>query len=87
VTEPRYTVFEAANENTREIFVGMTAAPMFEAERALRAAPPAAIKHWDFNDVRDFRSVEFDLSEENARQFIEGYARTTPPLDWRFVIG
>lgn len=87
VTEKRYTVYEAVNEKTREIFVGYTSVQMFEAERSLRSAPPAGIRHWDFDDVRDFRSVEFDLREEDAKKFVAGYARMTPPADWRYLVG
>lgn len=80
-----YTVFEVVNEKRREIFVSLTIAPMVEAIAALSRARPAAIKSWQLSDATTFRSIEFGLSEKDARAFIANYAKTGLPEGWRFL--
>lgn len=81
----KYTIYEAINEETAEIYVGMTPLPMFEEMLRVKKNPPPSIAHWDWERVDAFRSVEFNMTKKEAEAFLEGYARATPPAGWRYV--
>lgn len=78
------TVFEAINHDRKEIYVGMTTEPMFETIRRLKSAPPTSIREWDFDSIKDYRSIEFGLSEKDAKVFIDQYVKTAAPKGWRY---
>jgi hypothetical protein len=83
-TRPPFAVFEAVNEATQEIYLGMTAGPCSEVLGVLRAAPPPALSGWDFSSVT-IRGVEYDLDRQSALGFLNEYARTLLPRGWRFL--
>lgn len=75
VTEPLYTVFEAINDKHREIFVAITREQVFATVARIQKDRPDVIRHWDLNEVINVRSVEFDLTEKEARDFVEHYVK------------
>jgi hypothetical protein len=86
VAEQRgYIIFEIANEKRHEIYVGATRDPIFQMEEALRRQRPASIKDWDIDDLKPIRSIEFNVSENDARAFIENYVKTGVPDGWKFL--
>lgn len=80
-----FTVFELVNERLREIYVAHTDGPVFGVVADLRrlAAPP--IEHWNFDEVRPVRSIEFGLNEEDARKFVQNYVQGDLPEGWRYL--
>lgn len=81
----KYSVFEVVNERRRQIFVAVTNLPIFATAKVLRDNPPAAIADWREADVTTLRSIEFGLSEGQARKFVDGYVRSALPPGWSFV--
>ncbi len=83
----KVTVFEVINEKRREIFVAATDKPIFMLAQQLREAPPKAIAGWKATDVTSLRSIEFGLSESDARSFIATHVKSALPPGWSFVLG
>lgn len=79
-----FTVFEATNDSLKEVFVGFTARPLDKLTARLRAFPPACMRGWRA-DGFSVRPVEFELPLPDAVVFLETYARTPLPPDWRYV--
>ena len=79
-----YTVFEIVNEKCREIYVGATRVPISQMTEALRRRRPDSIRHWNLDEVEPVRSIELDMSEKDARAFVENYVKTSVS-DWRFL--
>ena len=81
----QFTVFELVNEKLREIYVAHTDGPVFGVVADLRrmAAPP--IEHWNFDEVRPVRSIEFGLNEEDAHKFVQNYVQGDLPEGWRYL--
>lgn len=79
-----YTVFELVNERLREIYVAHTDGPVFGVVADLRRVAAPSIGHWNFDEVRPVRSIEFGLTEEDARKFVENYIRGDLPEGWRY---
>ena len=80
-----FTVFELVNDRLKEIYVAHTDDMIFQIVEDMRCRPATAIKHWNLDDVRPVRSIEFDLTEEDARRFIANYLGTALPNGWRFL--
>lgn len=80
-----FTVFELVNDRLREVYVGRTSEMVFAAEYSLRRSPAPAIEHWNLDDVRPARSLEFDLDDEDAERFIADYVSAALPNGWRFL--
>lgn len=80
-----FTVFELVNEKLREIYVAHTDGPVFSVVAELRRLSAPALRHWDFHDTRPVRSIEFGLSEEDARMFVKNYTRAELPDGWRYL--
>ena len=83
--EPKFTVFEVVNDHLQEIYVGFTDHPIFRI--ASDPAAASSVAHWAPEDAKSVRSIEFGLTEPEARRFIENYTRTPLPPDWRFLTG
>lgn len=77
-------VFEAINDQLQEIFVGASELPVFAMIQRLRDRPPKAIAHWNMK-LAEFRSLQFDLTEDDARRFIRGWVKRTLPRGWRYL--
>lgn len=82
---PAFTVFELVNDRLQEIYVGRTDGPVFRVLFALRDRPAPAIGHWNLDDARPVRSIEFDMKDDEADEFIAHYVRTPLPKGWRFL--
>lgn len=81
------TVFEAVNEDLKEVYVTWTSRPIFEAMSDLGKEPPKILSHWKTTRHRvTFRSLEFDLSEELARAFIARHASKQLQSGWRYIL-
>jgi hypothetical protein len=81
------TVFEAANDDLKEVYVAWTRLPIFQAIAELGEEPPPTIAHWKPRRQRiSFRSLEFDQSVEAARAFIVHRVRKRLPEGWKYVI-
>ncbi|MDO8757634.1 MAG: hypothetical protein Q7J64_06470 [Elusimicrobiota bacterium] len=64
-------VFEAANDDLKEVYVAWTSRPIFQAKAELDARPPSVITHWHPQHQNiAFRSLEFNLPEVEAQAFI-----------------
>jgi len=81
-----FTVFELINDRLREIYVASTDGPVFGVFESFKKRRAPAIAHWNFHDVRQPRSVEFGLSQEEARTFIDGYVHNAIPEGWKYLI-
>jgi hypothetical protein len=79
-----YTVFEALNKKRKEIFIGVTRAPVFETIAQLRQARTRAISGWHPDDRVIVRSLEFGLSLKQAKLLVTGYTHSKPPQGWRY---
>ena len=80
-----YTGFEIVNEKCREIYVGATRDPISQMPEALRRRRPDSIRHWNLDEVEPVRSIELDMSEKDARAFVENYVKTSVADGWRFL--
>jgi hypothetical protein len=81
------TVFEAANDDLKEIYVAWTRLPIHQAIGELGDEPPAVIAHWKPRRQRiSYRSLEFDQSTDSARAFIARHLRKRLPEGWKFVL-
>jgi hypothetical protein len=85
MSERRFTIFEARNARLKELFLGATDGPIFDVLARLRAAPPAVIRHWNMAQITQVRSVEFQLTAEQAEAFLLSYAHRTFPAGWRVL--
>lgn len=64
-------VFEAANADLKEVYVAWTSRPIFQAMAELDARRPSVITHWHPQHQNiAFRSLEFNLPEDEAQAFI-----------------
>ncbi len=82
-----FTVFEAVNNDLKEIFVTATKKPIFEAMAELGKNPPPLISHWRTDREQiNFRSLEFDLSREEADEFIKRHTAKPWPAGWSYVV-
>lgn len=83
------TVFEATNENLKEIFLGTAGATDFVLEHLVashRALPPAGIAHWNYGEHKiNYRVIETDLSETDVGGFVDGYARSALRTGWALI--
>lgn len=83
----RATVFEAANSQRREIYVAWTFLPIFDATARLGEHPPSVIAHWrPEREQISLRSLEFDLTEEEARAFVARYVAKPPQEGWKYIV-
>jgi hypothetical protein len=81
------TVFEAVNNDLKEIYVASTAKQIFEAIADLGKQMPAAISHWrPTRHQINFRSLEFKLSAEAARTFIARHTARPWPEGWKYIV-
>lgn len=82
------TVFEAVNNELKEIYVTWTVKPIFEAMADLGKKLPSTISHWrpDRQQI-NFRSLEFKLASESARAFIARHTAKPWPAEWKYLLG
>lgn len=81
------TVFEAANDELKEVYVTWTSRPIFQAMADLDTHPPAAIAHWrPAQQHVAFRSLEFGLTCESARLFIARRVEKRLSEGWKYVV-
>lgn len=82
------TVFEAINNDLKEIYVTWPNKQVFESIADLGRNLPTEIRHWrpDRHQI-NFRSLEFKLSEESARAFIARHTAKPWPNDWKYLLG
>ena len=73
------------NETRQEIYVGATRDPIFKMADSLRRRRPESIENWDLDDMKSIRSIEFNMSEKDARAFIENYVKTGLSKSWKFL--
>lgn len=85
MTNSLYTVYEATNEALNERYVGYTRKPMFQAIADLQARPPAEIAHWDFKDVHNYKSVEFELPLSTAVRIVSEYCKKSRVPGWKCI--
>ncbi len=58
---------------------------MFETIAKFRERRPESLQEWDLDDISNFRSLEFDLSERAARDYVDRYVASPLPKGWRFL--
>lgn len=78
-----FTIFEAVNNDLKEIYVTAPARPIFDAMADLGKRLPSAISHWrpDKQQI-NFRSLEFNQSREKAASFIERHTAKPCGPQW-----
>ena len=82
----KYAVFEAANGELQELYVTWTALSIFNAMADFCMSPPIEVSHWAPKRQHiHFRSLEFELSVEDARAFVAQRLAAPPPEDWNYV--
>lgn len=80
-------VFEVVNEDLKEVYVTWTSKPIFEAMSDFGKQLPKMLSHWKTAKHRiAFRSLEFDLSEELAREFITRHAAKQLHSGWKYLL-
>jgi hypothetical protein len=83
----RFTVFEAANADLREIYLTATAKAIFEAMADFARDLPPVIAHWKPEGQHiEFRSLEFDLTDDEAQSFIKRRLAKAAPADWKYLL-
>jgi hypothetical protein len=85
VERRRYLVYEAVNNKRKEIYVAVSPRPMHETIGDYKTRLPDPIKHWKAADIQTYRSIEFDLAEEQAREFLENYVKSTIAEGWKYI--
>lgn len=81
------TVFEVANDELKEVYLTWTSRPIFEAMCDFGAAPPKLVSHWKTEKQHiNFRSLEFDLTKELARDFISRHAAKQRQSGWKYIL-
>lgn len=86
-TRGGFTVFEAVNNDLKEIYVTGTKKPIFEAMAEFGTHPPSMISHWRTNrEQMTFRSLEFELSLEQAEEFIKRHTAKPWPAGWSYIV-
>ena len=80
-----YTVFEIVNEQRHEIYVGATRDPISQMPDAIRRRRPKSIKDWDLDDMKPIRSIEVNMGEKDARDFIGNYVKIAMSKAWHFL--
>lgn len=83
--ELRYTIYEATNETTREIFVGSTTDGIHEVIAQNKIMPPRPIAHWSKADITHYRSVEFNLSASQTKTFVDSRAQAVSKSGWKVI--
>lgn len=82
----RFTVYEAANNELKEIFVTLTNSSIFDSMGALGKHLPSAIAHWKPERQHiHFRSLAFDLKAEDAQDFIARHVAKRVP-GWKYLV-
>lgn len=84
------TIYEARNEDLKEVFIGTAGATDFSIDN-LRTShqntPPQAISHWKFDAEKIIYSVvEVGLNEIDVPVFLENYMRSALPLGWTLIV-
>lgn len=80
------TVFEAANDDLKELYVTRTALPIFQAIAEISTKPVPAIRHWmPQRQQISFRSLAFNLTEESAQAFIARHIAERLAQGWTLL--
>lgn len=82
-----YTVFEAVNKKRREIFVGVTRAPIFETISEMRFQDSRPVQGWSADERLTVRSLEFGMTLKEARAYAAGYIKSKSQKGWRYRSG
>lgn len=85
VERRRFLVYEAINNKRKEIFVAMSYRPMHETIGLYKSSLPDPIQHWRADDIQTYRSIEFNLTEEQAHEFLENYVKSTVAPGWKYL--
>lgn len=84
--EKRYCVFRIVNEARKEIFLAATTRSIFDAIADIRRSRPRALRDWDLTDITMFESLEFDLTENAARAFVEARVRKGAQRGYCYIL-
>jgi hypothetical protein len=84
--DTHFTVFEAANEELKEIYITSTSSAIYEAMADFARSLPAVVRHWkpERHHIH-FRSLEFELSKEQAAEYIKRRMGQLQPVGWRLI--
>jgi hypothetical protein len=83
MSNPLYTVFEAVNGELQETFIGITSRPLPDTLDELKAAPPKAISHWDFDRVEGVHALRAGISLPAAQGVATAACRTGRRPGWK----
>ena len=83
--QPFLTVYEAANDALRELYIGVTAKDLRQATLDFAAAPPRAIAHWRADPPKALRYLASGLDKAEVRAFVDGYVRQPLLKTWTVI--
>ena len=81
---PLVTVYEAANETLKEVYLESSQLPISQIARFLRSDPPPRLSHWRPEHLVQYRAVA-TLPKRDAEAFIARYAESGAPAGWRVL--
>lgn len=80
------TVFEAVNNDRKEIYISWTFLPISRAMADMKKRRPATISHWrPARESITLRSLAFESSEVHARAYIVRHLAKPLPKGWKYV--
>jgi hypothetical protein len=79
------TVFEAANDTTKELYVGVTSLFIDAVIRSHYRRPPREIAHWAREHQISYRCVEYAMPRDAASEFVKNYTQSTAVKGWKTV--
>ena len=80
-----FTVYELVNDRLREIFVGLTEAPLHVELTRHRMLPDPMLLRWGLDELRQVRVVEIFRDRGSAEDFFRRYSRRPVEAGWRVL--
>jgi hypothetical protein len=80
-------VYEAINDDLREIFVGATTDELPDLTLKHVFQKPKEIAHWRGEHRITYRAVEYAIPKAHADPFIEAYCHSRAMSSWKVLRG
>ncbi len=77
------TIFEASNDTTKELYVGITSLLIDALIRSHYRHLPHEISHWAREHQVSYRCVEYAMPRGEASDFVKHYQRSTSAKGWK----
>ena len=79
-------IYEAANPELHEVYLGATPHLMEKLKEAFRAKPPLIVSHWNPRAPLVFRFVEYSVPAKEVRRFMEARAGKARADGWTVLL-